>query len=193
MRFYSWFPWFPMSRGRVAPRIPTQRSALRCGVTLGVINGVLAVLNLFVPDLAQIDGFVSVVAGIALLTLVGIEVGRRAGAATPAVVAGLVAGAISWAVNALVVVALTLIFADRYLEQLVEVARSQHQSLAGLTTGVVIAGNLILLILFLCVALAFGAFLGGLGGILGKRQAHRQHAAAPEQPQATSPRQVGAS
>lgn len=177
----------------------TLHTAVRFGVVLGVINSIFAVLNLFVPLLSQTDGFVSVVAGIALLTLVGIEVGRRRGAATPAMFAGLCAGAISWAVNALVILVLTLAFTETYRAQLVLLARSQHQSVANLTNGTVIAGNLILLVLFLCVALAFGSFLGGLGGILGKRQAQRQQrqqnarSGSPEQPEVAPQSQVGAS
>lgn len=183
----------PTPGGRLVMRTPTQRMVVRYGVVLGAINGIFAVLNLFAPVLAQIDGFVSVVAGIALLTLAGIEVGRRRGAATPAMFAGLWTGAISWAVNALIVLFLTLAFADRYRDQLILVARSQHQNLAGLTNATVIAGNLILLVLFLCVSLAFGAFLGGLGGILGKRQAQRPPAEAPERPEVASSSQAGAS
>lgn len=169
-----YIPLYYVPRISAMWRNDTLRTAARYGAILGGLNGLFAVLNLFVPMLASIDGFLSVIAGLVLLTLIGMEVGRARGAATPAMFAGMLASATAWAINALVVVALTLAFTGTYREQLALLAQKQHQSIASLTNGTIIAGNLLLLVFFLCVALAFGAFLGGMGGLFGRRQARHQ-------------------
>lgn len=138
------------------------------GGILGLIYGLVAILSRVLdgrPGITFILTLVSWIAGIVLLLVVGAVVASRGAGLGRSTLAGLLASVIAWAIDAVFFIVLHLVTPRFYSLQLEQTVRAAHAHLtAGAVRGVYIGE----LIVYLVLALAFGALLGVLGGLIGK-------------------------